>query len=113
MLCKHDNTGHGAPSTDILFTRRCYVSLSCSRQLLLLTGKLEGIASLWKRLIGGNQEASSRSCNIKGNISKRGRIMFLPTDKGYDSVKIDTEVGEKWFCNVAEAKKAGWRQTKV
>ena len=89
------------------------MSLSCSRQLLLLTGKLEGIASLWKHLIGGNQEASSRSCNIKGNISKRGRIMFLPTDKGYDSVKIDTEVGEKWFCNVAEAKKAGWRQTKV
>ena len=39
--------------------------------------------------------------------------MFLPTDKGYDSVKIDTKAGEKWFCNILEAEQAGWRRLKA
>ena len=46
---------------------------------------------------------------IKGNISKNGKkYFFLPTDKYYSKVRIDTERGEKWFCSVDEAREEGW-----
>ena len=79
--------------------------------MLLYIGSLASRVRMWTRLnISGSQGEHSPDCNIKGNISKRGRIMFLPTDKGYDSVKIDTKAGEKWFCNILEAEQAGWRR---
>ena len=88
--------------------------MTFSSSMLLCIGNLASLDSVWKNLkIGASQGACSPSCNIKGNISKQGWIMFLPTDKGYDSVKIDTEAGEKWFCNLAEAEQAGWRRTRA
>lgn len=49
------------------------------------------------------------SCLIKGNISKSGRIYHLPGTKWYNKTKVDPRVGERWFCSVDEAQKAGWR----
>ena len=72
--------------------------------MLLYIGKVASRVRMWTHPnTDGSQGAHSPSCNIKGNISKRGRIMFLPTDKGYDSVKIDTKAGEKWFCKQCNA----------
>lgn len=51
----------------------------------------------------------SPKCAIKGNISKSGRIYHLPGSKWYTKTKIDPRAGERWFCTVAEAVKAGWR----
>ena len=48
-------------------------------------------------------------CAIKGNISKSGRIYHVPGSKWYARTKIDTRRGERWFCSVDEARKAGWR----
>lgn len=63
-------------------------------------------------------EASNSStedtCDIKGNISisSNEKIYHLPQDKYYDDTKINSEYGERWFCNVEDAEDAGWRRTR-
>ncbi|MBR3595094.1 hypothetical protein IKL45_02565 [Candidatus Saccharibacteria bacterium] len=54
-------------------------------------------------------------CNIKGNISYRTgeKIYHVPGQRYYDSTKINTSAGERWFCSEAEAVAAGWRKSKV
>lgn len=48
-------------------------------------------------------------CRIKGNISANGRIYHLPGQRDYDRTRIDPARGERWFCSVAQAERAGWR----
>lgn len=58
------------------------------------------------------QQVPAKGCDIKGNISAKGeRIYHVPGGQYYESVKIDTEKGERWFCNEAEAEQAGWRRS--
>jgi micrococcal nuclease len=53
------------------------------------------------------------NCNIKGNISWGGeKIYHVPGQQYYESTKIDTAYGEKWFCTEEEAQSAGWRRSK-
>ena len=48
-------------------------------------------------------------CLIKGNINSKGvKIYHLPGSSAYNSTKIDTDQGERWFCTEAEAIAAGW-----
>lgn len=57
--------------------------------------------------------APSQNCNIKGNInSKKEKIYHMPGQVNYDTTKIDTSKGERWFCSEAEAQQAGWRKAK-
>jgi endonuclease YncB( thermonuclease family) len=49
------------------------------------------------------------ACNIKGNISRNGRIYHVPGGAWYDRTQIDTSRGERWFCSEKEAIAAGWR----
>jgi hypothetical protein len=50
-------------------------------------------------------------CLIKGNVSANGnRIYHMPGSRSYDETRIDTRTGERWFCNEAEARAAGWRR---
>ncbi|MCZ6841155.1 MAG: thermonuclease family protein [Alphaproteobacteria bacterium] len=52
-------------------------------------------------------------CKIKGNINRGGeRIFHVPGGQYYRSIKIDTSRGERWFCNDADARKAGWRKSR-
>ena len=79
----------------------------CADQRALLKSLKPGVAGIAEITQPGN------SCNIKGNISAQGRkLFFSPNSRGYDSVKIDTAAGERWFCNAAEAEEAGWRRPK-
>ena len=49
-------------------------------------------------------------CPIKGNISRgRDRIYHAPWSRWYDRTRIDASRGERWFCDEAEARAAGWR----
>lgn len=58
--------------------------------------------------IGGS--APPADCRIKGNINARGeRIYHSPGKPSYGSTRIDTRKGERWFCSVEEAERAGWR----
>jgi len=48
-------------------------------------------------------------CLIKGNINSKGsKIYHIPGSSAYNSTKIDTSQGERWFCSEAEAIAAGW-----
>lgn len=54
---------------------------------------------------------ASASCTIKGNIAKDGeKIFHVDGCQSYGATKIDTSVGEKWFCSESEAVNAGWRK---
>ena len=48
-----------------------------------------------------------KDCVIKGNISNNGKIYHMPWSKWYAKTKIDTSRGERWFCDEAEARRAG------
>lgn len=49
-------------------------------------------------------------CRIKGNINRAGeRIYHVPGSRSYDDTQIDESQGERWFCSVEEAERAGWR----
>lgn len=51
---------------------------------------------------------------IKGNISKNGnKIYHLPNQKYYDRVKVDLNRGEYFFANENEARKLGFRKSKI
>ncbi len=50
------------------------------------------------------------ACRIKGNVNTRGeRIYHLPGASSYAATRIDEARGERWFCSVHEAERAGWR----
>lgn len=55
-------------------------------------------------------EAPRPDCPIKGNINAEGeRIYHTPYSRWYDRTRIDTSRGERWFCDEAAARAAGWR----
>jgi len=57
--------------------------------------------------------SSAETCQIKGNISKKGeKIYHVPSGRFYKSTRINEAVGEKWFCSEIEAKSAGWRKSR-
>lgn len=47
---------------------------------------------------------------IKGNVSSNGeKIAHSPGQSNYETVKIDEEAGERFFCSLEEAEAEGWR----
>ncbi len=65
-----------------------------------------------KRLTSAPSDKAGH-CLIKGNIGRRGaRIFHVPGGQYYDRTKIDGSKGERWFCNEAEARAAGWRPSR-
>lgn len=58
---------------------------------------------------------AAHACNIKGNISQTtgARIYHVPGQKYYDATVINPRAGERWFCSEAEARAAGWRQSRI
>jgi endonuclease YncB( thermonuclease family) len=60
----------------------------------------------WNRAVS----AAPGGCPIKGNINDAGeRIYHTPWSPWYGKTKINEAAGERWFCDEAEAIKAGWR----
>lgn len=57
----------------------------------------------------------SASCNIKGNVSidTGERVYHVPGQSYYEQTVISPRYGERWFCSEAEARRAGWRRSKV
>lgn len=57
------------------------------------------------------EEETSDSCDIKGNISsEQEKIYHVPGCGSYNQTKIDESAGERWFCSEQEAIDAGWRR---
>lgn len=55
------------------------------------------------------RRAAPEGCPIKGRVSSGARVYVLPWSGGYDSVRVVSARGERWFCSEAEAQAAGWR----
>lgn len=50
-------------------------------------------------------------CRLKGNINAAGRrIVHAPGQRDYAATRIDPAAGERWFCTLEEAERAGWRR---
>jgi endonuclease YncB( thermonuclease family) len=65
----------------------------------------------WRGTIAAKGTGNPEGCPIKGNVSGGGdRIYHMPWDRFYASTKVDTAKGERWFCDEADAEKAGWRR---
>ncbi|WP_112311348.1 thermonuclease family protein [Pseudogemmobacter bohemicus] len=61
----------------------------------------------WSEAAG---DVSLEDCPIKGNISKSGeRIYHMPWSPAWAKTSIREDQGERWFCDEAEARAAGWR----
>ncbi|QRM35451.1 thermonuclease family protein [Microvirga sp. VF16] len=68
-------------------------------------------AERWHKSTAETQTGASKGCPIKGNVSASGEhIYHMPWDRYYAATKIDTTKGERWFCDEADAEKAGWRR---
>jgi endonuclease YncB( thermonuclease family) len=49
-------------------------------------------------------------CRIKGNINASGeKIYHTPASASYAATVVDERQGERWFCSVADARRAGFR----
>ena len=59
--------------------------------------------------------APGSGCNVKGNISLNTgeRIYHVPGQKYYSETRISPQHGERWFCSEADARRAGWRRSRV
>ncbi len=65
----------------------------------------------WSKIVGfRDQNAPTKVCDIKGNITNLGeKIYHIPQSKWYVKTYIDEVRGERWFCSEDEARGAGWR----
>ena len=59
------------------------------------------------------QRQHSVQCNIKGNVSDSGELIYHePSGQFYDVTRISAAKNERWFCSKTEAEAAGWRKSK-
>lgn len=64
-------------------------------------------ANRWERAAATSPRPD---CPIKGNINRNGeRIYHTPWSHWYDRTQINEDLGQRWFCDEAEAIAAGWR----
>ena len=57
--------------------------------------------------------APNADCPIKGNVNSKGRrIYHMPGQADYARTVIRPATGERWFCDEATARAAGWRRAK-
>ena len=66
-------------------------------------------AERWRAASSEKRDEAAPACLIKGNITRKGNIYHLPTERWYDKTRIEVDKGERWFCSEAEAVAAGWR----
>jgi endonuclease YncB( thermonuclease family) len=55
------------------------------------------------------KRSAPEGCPIKGSVASGARIYVLPWSSSYDSVRVSTARGERWFCSEDEAQAAGWK----
>jgi endonuclease YncB( thermonuclease family) len=59
--------------------------------------------------IGPRHTTQPAGCEIKGNVTRFGRIYHTPSSPWYARIVVDEAKGRRWFCSEGEAIAAGWR----
>lgn len=54
------------------------------------------------------KKSAPDGCPIKGRVRSGARTYVLPWAPSYDSIRLSTARGERWFCSESEAQEAGW-----
>lgn len=90
---------------------------------LYRTGALDGLASALPAapaLAGPLKDAVAAiglrpGCTIKGNVSPSTseRIYHVQGQGYYHATRISPLWGERYFCSEAEARRAGWRRSRI
>jgi len=83
---------------------------------MLLVGAAGSVLFSGERSLDGVAAGlTGPGCAIKGNISidSGERIYHVPGQKFYTETRISSEWGGRWFCSEAEARKAGWRKSRL
>lgn len=57
------------------------------------------------------KRAAPDGCPIKGRVRGSSRVYTMPWSDGYDSNRVRTERGDRWFCSEEEAQAAGFKAT--
>lgn len=60
---------------------------------------------IWEEAKRGAPDA----CPIKGRVRGSSRVYTMPWSEGYDSYRMRTERGDRWFCSEQEAQSAGFK----
>jgi endonuclease YncB( thermonuclease family) len=55
------------------------------------------------------KRSAPEGCPIKGRVASGARVYVLPWSSSYESVRVSTARGERWFCSEDEAQAAGWK----
>jgi len=60
-----------------------------------------------------SKEPEKKGCDIKGNIRSgyKTKIYIFPGCISYTNTKVEKDLGDRWFCTEAEAKKAGFKKS--
>lgn len=67
--------------------------------------------SEWKsKLWETAKKAAPDGCPIKGQVSSGKKTYLAPWTPDYESARVRTSRGERWFCSESEAIAAGWRE---
>jgi hypothetical protein len=82
--------------------------------LLIGAAMVAGYAAQIGFTVVSSNLSSAASCAIKGNIAADGeRIYHVPGQSYYRETRVNPAWGERWFCSEADARKAGWRRSRV
>lgn len=87
---------------------------------MFLLGGAAGIGYTFDGWSSGGMDAlgailPGSGCKIKGNVSLNTgeRIYHVPGQRYYQDTVISSQYGERWFCSEQEARRAGWRKSRV
>jgi len=91
------------------------VGYALADQELERRGGLEAVSPMLSAFYGQPVAAVSSSYDIKGNVSYNTgeRIYHVPGQRYYDDTVVSPSHGERWFCSEEEARRAGWRKSKI
>lgn len=66
----------------------------------------------WRKDVWEDAKRSAPDgCPIKGRVRASERVYSMPWSDGYDSSRVRTERGDRWFCSEEEAHAAGFRSS--
>jgi len=97
--------------------RRATLIAITTSALLWVTGPVTAVpaeAHTSTSVLTSVQQVPARRCAIKGNVTNSGKkIYHVPGQRYYKATKISHKRGERWFCTERDARKAGWRKSKI
>lgn len=72
-------------------------------------GEAERPADFRAKLWASAKASAPDGCPVKGRLSSGRKTYFMPWSQGYAEATVRTSRGDRWFCDEAEARNAGFK----